>query len=102
MYKNIQIIAEVKTESPFGFKSEKSWDELFGIASKIGDIISIHTDARWGGSFDLIKKARGLTDKKILAKGIHAKDEEIRKAIEAGADYVLVSGAFRKRMQKNA
>ncbi len=69
MYKNIQIIAEVKIQSPFGFKSEKSWDELFVIAEKAGDIISIHTDARWGGSFELIKKAKSLTKKQILAKG---------------------------------
>ncbi len=92
MYKNTQIIAEVKTESPFGFKSDRSWDELFAVANEIGDIISIHTDPRWGGSFDLLKKARGLTQKPILAKGIHKTDEEIEKAIECGADYVLVVG----------
>jgi indole-3-glycerol phosphate synthase len=81
MYKQTQIIAEVKTQSPFGFKSEKSWDELFAIADSVGDILSIHTDARWGGSFDLIQKAKSLTNKPILAKGIHAT-----------ADYILVVG----------
>ncbi|HEY4500428.1 MAG TPA: hypothetical protein VJH25_01405 [Candidatus Paceibacterota bacterium] len=92
MFKKIQIIAEVKTESPFGFKSEKSWDELFSVANEIGDIISIHTDARWGGSFELIRKAKSLTKKPILAKGIHSTDNEVKQAIEAGADYVLVVG----------
>jgi indole-3-glycerol phosphate synthase len=92
MYKGVTIIAEVKTGSPFGFKSQKSWDELFAIADKCGDVISIHTDARWNGSFDLIAKARSLTKKPILAKGIHEKDEDIEKAISAGADYVLVVG----------
>ncbi len=92
MINNVQIIAEVKTQSPFGFKSEKKWDELFQIAKKAGDIISIHTDARWGGSFDLIKKARKLTTKPILAKGIHSDDEDIIKALQNGADYVLVVG----------
>lgn len=92
MKKNIQIIAEVKTQSPFGFKSEKSWAELFTIANEIGDVLSIHTDPRWGGSFDLIRKAKTLTRKPILAKGIHATDVEVQQAIDAGADYVLVVG----------
>jgi indole-3-glycerol phosphate synthase len=96
MHNNIQIIAEVKTTSPFGFKSDKSWEELFLVASKVGDIISIHTDKRWGGSYDLIKKARRLTDKPILAKGIHETDGEIKQAILAGADYVLVVGRIPK------
>src|SRR4051812_45555141 len=90
--KGVTIIAEVKTGSPFGYRSEKSWDELFAIASEAGDIVSIHTDSRWGGSFELVKKARSLTTKPILAKGIHATDAEIEQAIEAGADYVLVVG----------
>lgn len=92
MNKNVEIIAEVKTRSPFGWKSDKSWDELFSVANKIGDIISIHTDPRWGGSFDLIKKARAFTDKPILAKGIHADDASIQQALDAGADWVLVVG----------
>jgi indole-3-glycerol phosphate synthase len=90
--RSFQIIAEVKTHSPFGFRSKKSWDELFAAADEIGDIISIHTDPRWGGSFDLVKKARALTKKPILAKGIHETDEQIKKAVEAGADHVLVVG----------
>jgi len=92
MYKNTKIIAEVKTQSPFGFQSDKSWDELFTIAKENGDIISIHTDPRWGGSFELIKKAKALTSKPILAKGIHATDDEVKQAVEAGASYVLVVG----------
>lgn len=92
MLGNAMIIAEVKTRSPFGWTSEKSWEELFAIANDIGDMLSIHTDARWGGSFDLIRKAKARTTKPILAKGIHATDEDIQKAIDAGADYVLVVG----------
>lgn len=88
----MQLIAEVKTHSPFGWKSTKSWDELFELAERIGDIISIHTDPRWHGSFDLIREARRRTNKPILAKGIHATDEEIQQAVDAGADYILVVG----------
>jgi len=90
------IIAEVKTHSPFGYASGKTWDELFLMANDIGGILSIHTDPRWGGSFDLIRKAKGMTGTPILAKGIHATDEDIQKAIDAGADLVLVVGRIPK------
>ena len=86
------IIAEVKTHSPFGWQASQSWDELFKLANGVGDIVSVHTDQRWHGSFDLITKARALTQKPLLAKGIHAKDTDIIKALRAGADYVLVVG----------
>ncbi len=92
LYSRIQVVAEVKTHSPFGWKSDKSWDELFAIANQVGDILSIHTEPEWRGSVDLIKKAKSLTDKPILAKGIHPVDEDIQKALEAGADFVLVVG----------
>jgi indole-3-glycerol phosphate synthase len=94
--KKVTIIAEVKTRSPFGFRSEKSWEELFAIAERAGDMLSIHTDPRWGGSFELVRKAKLLTKKPILAKGIHASDSDIEQAIEAGADYVLVVGRVSK------
>lgn len=92
MYKKVQIIAEVKIQSPYGWKSDKSWEELFEVANEIGDIISIHTDPLWGGSFKLLEKARALTKKPILAKGIHKSDDDIKKAIDVGADWVLAVG----------
>lgn len=86
------LIAEVKIQSPFGFRSEKSWEELFEVANAYGDMLSIHTDPQWGGSFELLARARAMTDKPILAKGIHSTDEEIERALALGADKVLVVG----------
>ena len=68
MKRPFELIAEVKTASPFGWSSNRSWEELFDLANQYGDIISIHTDSRWGGSFDLLKQARQQTTKPILAK----------------------------------
>lgn len=92
----VLVVAEVKTHSPFGWKSEKSWEELFQIANGIGDVLSIHTEKDWHGSMDLVRKAKSLTNKPILAKGVHPVDEDIEKALEAGADYVLVVGRIPK------
>ncbi len=97
MYRNTQIIAEVKTHSPFGWRSEQTGEELFNLADTVGDIISIHTDSRWGGSFELLKKVRSRTTKPILAKGLHLDDEAVHKAIDCGADLVLVVGRIPKR-----
>lgn len=69
-----------------------SWGELFDIANQHGDWLSIHTDYRWGGSYDLLENAKQRTERPILAKGIHSTDEEVAKAVECGADYVLVVG----------
>jgi indole-3-glycerol phosphate synthase len=89
----MEFIAEVKTISPFGWKSSESWEELFSLANTHGNMLSIHTDVRWGGSFELLKRAREMTKKPILAKGIHAADEDVRRAVEeCGADWVLVVG----------
>jgi indole-3-glycerol phosphate synthase len=94
------FIAEVKTQSPFGFFANKSWDELFNAANQIGDVISIHTNPLWGGSFDHLMMARRMTNKPILAKGIHRTDEEISKAVDIGADFVLVVGRIPTIHQK--
>jgi len=66
------------------------------MAEAVGDVISIHTDERWGGSFELLEKARRMTSKKILAKGIHENDDLIRRAISSGADAVLIVGRIPK------
>jgi len=92
MSKTPYLIAEVKTISPFGYKSQTSWRDLLDIAIVHGDMISVHTDARWGGSFDLIKQTRRYTDKPILAKGVHASDQDVMQALGCGANYVLVVG----------
>ena len=86
------FIAEVKTKSPFGFESQYSFDDLFDIAKHHGDWVSVHTDPRWGGSFENIQKARAETSKPILAKGFHITDHHIATCLGYGADYVLVVG----------
>jgi len=90
------FIAEVKTKSPFGYESSRSWDELFELALHFGDVISIHTDPRWGGSLDILEKARNKTHKLIMAKGIHSTDEEIEDCFKRGADISLVVGRVPK------
>ena len=92
MILEVTLIAEVKTASPSGWKSDRSWDELFAMANEHGDMLSIHTDPRWGGSMELVARARSMTEKPILAKGIHATDDLVADAFEAGAHYVLVVG----------
>ena len=90
------FIAEVKTKSPFGYSSSNFFEELFDLANTYGDVISIHTDKRWGGSFELLQEARKLTSKPILAMGIHKTDEEINRALSCGANFVLVVGRIPK------
>ncbi len=86
------IIAEVKTRSSDGSKSDLSWRELFELAHEIGDIIAIHTDFDCGGSFELLKRAKLLTHKPILAMGLHEHDWMVEHAIDYGANYVLAVG----------
>ncbi len=86
------FVAEVKTQSPFGFKSKYEHSALLDYAIRFGDMISIHTDERWGGNFRQIRYCAAVTKKPILAKGIHATDDEIQQALDCGADRVLVVG----------
>jgi indole-3-glycerol phosphate synthase len=92
MIENRFFIAEVKTESPWGWKSERSWDELLELAVKHGDMVSVHTDPRWGGSLELVERAAYDCWKPVLAKGVHPTDESVQNAFDAGADAVLVVG----------
>jgi len=88
-----RFIAEVKTTSPFGFRSRYSHDQLLKMAVTRGDGISIHTDANWNGYLGDIEHARAYSSTTfILAKGIHRTDDEIRECLRAGADAVLVVG----------
>lgn len=88
--KNPIFIAEVKSKSPNGFSSYYSNQQLLETAIEFGDWISIHTDPRFGGSFDDIYLARKQTKKPILGKGFHCHDDDVKKAFDLGANYVLV------------
>lgn len=88
------FIAEVKLKSPFGYSSPQCWEYVFDLANDCprSDMLSIHTDERWGGSWDHLKEARKRTNKPILAKGLHPTDDDVRKALDLGANYALVVG----------
>jgi indole-3-glycerol phosphate synthase len=94
------FIAEIKTISPFGFKSNYDYEFLKQLSIENGDWISIHTDPLWGGHFvdivnvknTMLKLSKPYCDRKILAKGIHSKDSDIKRCLDNGADYVLVVG----------
>jgi indole-3-glycerol phosphate synthase len=87
----ILFIAEAKDKTPFDhqWKPAESCEERLELAIEHGDWISIHTDERWGGSFKLLARVRELTSKPLLAKGYHATDDDIERALDAGADRVL-------------
>lgn len=89
------FIAEVKTRSPFGFESPHGVGYLTELACRHGDAVAAHTDGRWGGSFDHLRSTATLAHmcgKLVLAKGVHAEDDDIRRALQCGADLVLVVG----------
>ncbi len=92
MFNKAIIILEVKPfppRAPADYVPQRTWEELLEIAAQHGDWISIQTHRWFRGSFDLISRARSLTDKPILAKGWHT-DDEVEQLIEIGATNVLV------------
>jgi indole-3-glycerol phosphate synthase len=94
------FIGEVKLKSPYGFQSPYKFATLWDYAEKHADWISIHTDPRFGGSFDDIYFAKRRTRKPILAKGFHCSDDDVKKCFDLGADYVLVVDRFRPNLNK--
>ena len=87
------FIAEIKTKSPFGFKSKNSFMELMEYACEYGDWVSVHTNSLWGGDFAHIEFVRSFTSKPILAKGLHTTADSVLKAFEAGANFVLTTNS---------
>lgn len=83
------FIAEIKQKSLFGFQSKYSRNALIDTALEYGDWISVHTDPRFGGSFDDIYLIKQETNKPILAKGFHTHIDDIKKCFDRGATYVL-------------
>jgi hypothetical protein len=100
-FPNTLVIAEVKRKSPSGEELTKnSFERQVELADRGGDMVSIHTNPIWEGSFTDITRARRLTDKPILAKGFHGTDDEVELALDRGADYVLVVGREPKSHSK--
>jgi hypothetical protein len=87
-----QLIAEIKPFSPFIGTNPVPISTLLSLALEHGDMISVHTEERWQGSLDWLRTVRKLTTKPLLAKGIHDTDTAIERALDAGADKVLVVG----------
>ena len=96
-HNGVRVIAEVKTWSPRGERlTLNTWEQQVVLADKVGNMVSIHTNPLWKGSFDHISQARKLTSRPILAKGFHETDDDIIRAIDQGADAVLVVGRLPK------
>lgn len=83
------FIAEIKTQSPYGFKSDKLFCELAEIACHYGDWVGVHTGALFSGCKQAIDLVRKMTDKPIFAKGFHTNDE-IPELLARGATYALM------------
>lgn len=86
------LVAEAKWMSPFGLNLPTFPEIALAQAIELGDIISIHTNPLWGGSWDWLAYARKQTQKPILAKGFHDTIADVEKAFNCGADYVLTVG----------
>lgn len=88
------FIGEIKTQSPFGFKSEYSFNHLMNLCIETPQVdwISVHVSAIYGGCLDSIAYVKQFTLKPILAKAVNGSDKLIRQQIEIGAEYSLVVG----------
>ena len=86
------IVAEIKPSSPFGFTNTLSPKDQLRRCESVGDIIGVHTNELWGGSWGWFEEVRKLTWKPILAKGFHDTIEDVRRAVGCGATYVLTVG----------
>ncbi len=98
-YPDIKIIGEIKPASPYEprfataqEKYKENFDLLHSIAPHV-DILSIHTDPLWWGSYDWLREAKAIVgDKKVLAKGFHPSMPHVEECRRCGADYVLTFG----------
>jgi indole-3-glycerol phosphate synthase len=88
---NIQLIAEIKEKSPFGFISPYSFEALLDTALKYGDMISVHTNNKFNGSEQKLIEVKKMTNKPILAKNWHLTDDDVKRALKH-ADFALVVG----------
>jgi len=88
------VVAEIKQKSPYGWSNPMPWREQLTICEAVGDIISVHTDPFWGGSWAHLYAVRRATAKPILAKGFHPSVAHVEAALDIlnPTDWVLTVG----------
>ena len=89
----LSTVAEVKRRSPSAGDLRPDADPTALAASyeRTGAAaVSILVDARFGGTWDDLRAARGTTAIPLLAKGFFSTEEHLRTARESGADAVLL------------
>jgi len=110
---HIRIVGEVKPFSPYkgflnprleGMKLSEARLAILGKLLPLVDIVSIHIDEIWGGSFKWLAQAAEIcraARKPVLAKGFNPSLAHISQALNAGADYVLTVGWHPARSKNN-
>lgn len=90
---NPLVVAEVKDRTPFNatYSAPDRYVQL-RICEDVGDIISIHTNPLWGGSWEWLTEVCMLTTKPVLAKGFHDTVVDVQRALDCGATHVLTVG----------
>ena len=86
-------IAEIKRRSPSAGDLRPDADpaRIAPASARAGAAaVSVLVDARFGGTWDDLRAARGASDVPLLAKGFFSTPEDLRTAKEAGADAVLL------------
>lgn len=95
-YPHIKIVGEVKTRSPFGYVNLNRMDREDMVRALNDcpaiDIISIHTNEAWQGSFEWLREACVIVRKPVLAKGFHDTIHDVKLAFDCGAAHVLTVG----------
>jgi hypothetical protein len=86
------VVAELKTRSPYGWFNPHSLELSLQRCHRVGDILSVHTDPLWGGSFHHLQVMVRQTKLPVLAKGFHPTVAHVARAFEAGATYCLTVG----------
>src|SRR5688572_2945927 len=86
-------IAEFKRRSPSAGDIRPDADPAAFARAYAGGgagAMSVLVDERFGGSWDDLRAARGVTTLPLLAKGFFTTEEDLRAAREAGADAALL------------
>ncbi len=90
--KGINIIAEIKQKSPSKgvLRTNLDTKKILKAYNKYASAISVVTDARFNGSFELIRKVRMETELPILVKDFVLQEMQLFEAKLAGADNILL------------